>query len=55
MATVPPFYTNSAAYPAVVRDPYHDSTECPYGQQIKPEDRLEGHGNRYRCEECQKR
>ena len=54
MARETPFYTNSAAYSAAVRDPYHDTTECPYGREIKPEDRLEGHGNRFRCEECQK-
>ena len=54
MPAVPPFYTNSAGYSAAVRDPYHDTTECPYGQQITSEDRREGHGNRFRCEECQK-
>jgi hypothetical protein len=54
MTAVPLFYTNSAEYPPAVRDPCHDTAECQYGQQIKPEDRLPGHGNRFRCEECQK-
>jgi hypothetical protein len=54
MTAVDPFYTNSANYPATHRDPFHDTAECRYGQEIKPEDRLPGHGNRYHCEECQK-
>jgi hypothetical protein len=54
MTAVPLFYTNSAEYPPAVREPCHDTAECKYGQQIKPEDRLPGHGNRFRCEECQK-
>ncbi len=54
MTAVPAFYTNSANYRAETRDPYHDTAECKYGQEIKPEDRLDGHGNRGRCEECQK-
>jgi hypothetical protein len=52
VTVVPLFYTNSADYPAAVRDPYHENDECRYGQQIKPEDRLPGHGNRFRCDEC---
>jgi hypothetical protein len=54
VTAVPLFYTNSADYAAAVRDPYHETAECQYGQQIRPEDRLSGHGNRFRCEECQK-
>jgi hypothetical protein len=54
MTTVTPFYTNSALYPDATRDPFHDTSECHYGQEIRPEDRLVGHGNRYHCDECQK-
>ena len=54
MTAVPLFYTNSAEYPAAVRDPFHDTAECQYGQQIKSDDRLPGHGNRARCQECEK-
>ena len=54
MTAVPLFYTNSAEYPAAVRDPFHDTAECQYGQQIKSDDRLPGHGNRAHCDECEK-
>jgi hypothetical protein len=54
MTTVTPFYTNSAQYLDAIRDPFHDTTDCRYGQEIRPEDRLPGHGNRYHCDECQK-
>jgi hypothetical protein len=54
MTAVPLFYTNSAQYAPAVRDPYHETAECQYGQQIRSEDRLPGHGNRARCEECQR-
>jgi hypothetical protein len=33
---------------------YHDNDACPYGKQIKPENRKPGTDGRKRCSRCKK-
>lgn len=54
MARVAPYHTTSPEYPPTHRNVYHDHDDCPYGQNIKPWDRVSGTGNRPRCDECTK-
>jgi hypothetical protein len=53
MAKVSPFHTNSEEYPPSHRNVYHDNDECPAGKEIKPWHRVEGIGDRPRCEKCE--
>ncbi len=48
MAKVPPFHSTTPETPAV----YHDDSECPYGKQIKPENRKPGEDGRKKCAYC---
>lgn len=48
MAKVSPFHSTSSEDKEV----YHDDSECPYGQRIKPENRASGNGGRPKCSYC---
>jgi hypothetical protein len=49
-----PYHTDSPEYPAEQREVYHDKSNCPDGERIKPEHRKNGTGNRRHCKECPK-
>jgi hypothetical protein len=48
MAKVPPFHTSEPEDPEV----YHDNSDCPHGQRIKPWHRVNGTGGRKKCSWC---
>jgi hypothetical protein len=52
MAKVPAFHTNSPEYPPTHRNVFHDQSECGYGKEIQLRHRVDGEGNRPRCDEC---
>jgi len=54
MAKCSPYHTNSEEYPPSHRNVYHDHTNCPDGERIKPWHRKDGDGGRPRCDECKK-
>lgn len=49
---VSPFHTNSPEYPPEHRNVYHDNSACDDGARIKSWHRVDGTGNRPRCDEC---
>ncbi len=54
MPKVNPFHTNSPEYPPSHRNVYHDNSECKFGKDIKSWHRVDGEGERPRCDECSK-
>jgi hypothetical protein len=54
MAKVDPFHTDSPEYLPSHRNVFHDQSECDYGEEIKPEHRRPGTGERPRCKECER-
>ena len=54
MTKVRAYHTNSPEYPPTHRNVYHDHDNCPYGKDIKAIHRVDGDGNRPRCDECKK-
>lgn len=48
MAKVNPYYSTTNETPKV----YHDDNACPYGKQIKPENRASGTDGRQKCDWC---
>ena len=54
MAKVNPYHTNSEEYPPTHRNVYHDHDDCPYGKKIEQKHRVDGKGDRPRCDECKK-
>jgi hypothetical protein len=48
MAKCSPYHTSEPETPQV----YHDYTDCPSGEQIKPWHKVQGTGGRRRCEQC---
>jgi hypothetical protein len=44
------YYSVASTDPAV----YHDKSNCPDGERIKPENKRYGTDNRRHCEECPK-
>ena len=46
----PEYYSVASTDPAV----YHDKSNCPDGERIKPENKRWGKGGRRHCEECPK-
>jgi hypothetical protein len=50
MPTVSPYYSISPEDKQV----YHDKSNCPDGERIKPENKFQGTGNRPKCMECPK-
>jgi hypothetical protein len=53
MTKVPAFHTTNPEYPPTHRDVFHDQSDCGYGKDIKPEDRVAGEGGRPRCHRCE--
>ena len=52
MAKVSPYHTNSTDYPPEHRNVHHDHDNCPDGKRFRPQHRLDGTGNKPRCNEC---
>jgi hypothetical protein len=52
MAKVSPYHTNSTEYQPEHRNVHHDHDNCPDGKRIRPQNRLNGNGNKPRCREC---
>ena len=52
MAKVHPYHTNEMEYGKYHQNIYHDHDDCPAGQQIKHEHRVEGTDNRDHCDVC---
>ena len=52
MAKVSPYHTNSTEYPPEHRNVHHDHDNCPHGRRIRPQNRLNGNGDKPRCDEC---
>lgn len=48
MAKVYPYYSTTNETPKV----YHDDDACPYGKQIKQENRASGTDGRQKCDWC---
>lgn len=49
---VQPFHTTSTEYGPDHRNVYHDNNQCEQGKRIKPEHRVQGTGNRKKCDFC---
>ena len=52
MAKVSPYHTNSTDHQPEHRNVHHDHDKCPDGKRIRPQHRLNGTGNKPRCDEC---
>ncbi len=50
MPSSSPYYSVASTDPAV----YHDKSNCPDGERIKPENKRWGTGGRDHCKECPK-
>jgi hypothetical protein len=53
MGKIPAFHTTSPEYGPKHRNVYHDQSECGYGKEIEPKHRVDGTGNRPRCDRCE--
>lgn len=54
MAALLPFHATADEYTNEQTRVYHDQSDCPQAEKIKPQHRIDGAGGRSRCKECER-